>query len=324
MTLPCECWWDSAPELIDQRWDADGASTLGPFSGVTTNPMLMLEACTKSPPARGSGSGWDLYLACCARSARYLASRGLTVPHCVQLDPRSAFDTPSMLAQAAEIRDRIPSSTIKVPLTSAGIETIRALSAQGVGINATWGFCVAQLVAAAQAMAEGQARAAGQAGAAPPRPRYVLTLMEGRIGELGLRAHLGDEPHHLRAAECVVFEAAYDSLRRYRDVATLLASSLRPGPGDECWHYGTMAGREVILTLPPSFLRQRGLPAPGAEYGRADEESRKLVLDTDAVRRYVAEDGFEPAEFDRLPSMVKTHGEAVRAMEGFERLARHG
>jgi hypothetical protein len=320
-TLPFECWWDSAPELLETRWQAGTAtSKLGPFSGVTTNPMLMLDACKRLPPVGHGGSGWDLYLACGARSANYLTSRQLSIPFCVQLDPRSAFDAPSMLQQAAQIRDRIPNATIKVPLTRAGIETIQVLSSTGVAINATWGFTVAQLVAAAQAIAD------AHRGVAPTatRPGHVLTLMEGRIGDLGLSSHVGCEPRRVRAAECVVFEAAYSSLRRYRDVTTLLASSLRPGPDNECWHYGTKVGREVILTLPPSFLRQQGLPSFGVEYGRVDDDSREAVLGNDVVRRYAAENGFQPHEFDRLPPLIETRGEAICAMEDFENLATHG
>jgi hypothetical protein len=225
-----------------------------------------------------------------------------------------------MLEQAAEICDRIPSATIKVPLTRAGIEVIQVLSSAGVAINATWGFSVAQLVAAARAMAGADYRARPTA----TRPRHVLTLMEGRIGDLGLRRHIGGEPRRLRAAECVVFESAYHSLQRYREVATLLASSLRSGPGRECWHYGTKAGRQVILTLAPSFLRQQGLPACNVEYGQADDDSRQSALENDVVARYSAEDGFEPCEFDRLPPLIKTRDETVCAMQSFESLANHG
>jgi Transaldolase/Fructose-6-phosphate aldolase len=320
MTPPFECWWDSAPELIETRWQLAAAkSPLGPFRGVTTNPMLMLEACKQLRPAYTGGSGWELYLACGARSAGYLISHQIPVPFCVQLDPRSAFDVRSMLEQAAEIHDRIPSATIKVPLTRAGIETIHVLSATGIAINATWGFSVAQLIAAAQAMADAHRRMASTA----TWPRQVLTLMEGRIGDLGLSTHLGCEPKLVRAAECVVFDSAYKSLRRYRGVVTLLASSLRKGPGDECWHYGSKTGREVILTLPPSFLSQQGLPSLSIDYGHPDDDTRKAVLESDIVQRYAAEDGFEPQEFDRLPQMVETHSEAVRAMENFEQLASH-
>ena len=317
MTVPFECWWDSAPELMESQWRVDtAASRFGPFSGVTTNPMLMLEACRRLPPAERGRSGWDLYLASGARSADYLTSRRLSIPFCVQLDPRSAFDAPAMLDQAAEIRNRIPIATIKVPLTRAGIEVIGVLSSTGVAVNATWGFSVAQLATAAQAIAAGH-----RVGTPAARPRHVLTLMEGRIGDLGLSAHVGCEPKRVRAAECVVFEAAYNSLRRYRDVTTLLASSLRPGPGDDCWHYGTKVGRAVILTLPPSFLSRQGLPAAGVDYGVVDDESRAAALRNGMVRRYAAEDGFERHEFDRLPPLVKTRHEAVCAMESFEHLA---
>lgn len=319
MSLPYECWWDSPPEFIETSWQPV-TPPFGPFRGVTTNPMLMLEACKQDPPARPASSGWDLYLTCCARSARYLLSRGLSIPFCVQLDPRSAFDATAMLAQAAQIRDRIPSATIKVPLTAAGIDIIRPLASAGAAINGTWGFSVGQLAVAARAL--GDARRAVPPAAA--WPRHVLTLMEGRIGDLGLKAHVGDDPRRLRAAECVVFEAAYRSLQRYREVVTLLASSLRKGPGDECWHYGSKAGREVILTLPPPFLCQQGLPSDGAEYGCADAASRAAALGSAEVMRYAAEDGFEPREFDSLPQLISTRGEAVRAMESFEDLASRG
>lgn len=312
MTLLVECWWDSAPELM--RPDL-----LGVFSGVTTNPMLMLEACQARAPdgwRRGRGTGWDLYLSCVARSAGYLESRRMSIPLCVQLDPRAAFDTESMLRQAAEIRERIPAATIKVPMTMAGIEAIRLLVPAGATINATWGFSVAQLIAAAEAINDGH-RDAGSG-------RHVLTLMEGRIGDLGLSAHLGDDAKIVRAAECVVFDAAYHALRCYAGVATLLASSLRPGPGEQCWHFATKAGRDVIVTLPPSFLRRQGLPRLGIDYGEVDASSRAQAMGNHIARRYAAGDGFEPPEFDRLAPLVKTHEEATRAMERFECLACHG
>jgi transaldolase len=272
MTLIAECWWDSAPEFVTPDLLERGPpGALGPFRGVTTNPMLLLEACQrgmpKSPRRRSRGSGWDLYLACGARSAGFLASRQISVPFCVQLDPRSAFDTDAMLRQAAQVRQRIPSATIKVPMTMAGIEAIKLLAVTGAAVNATWGFSVAQLVAAARAMAGGQSSRVAS------RLRHVLTLMEGRIGDLGLSAHLGQDERGVRAAECVVFDAAYNALLPYGDVATLLASSLRPGPGDQCWHLAAKVGRDVIVTLPPSFLSRQGLPCLGVDYGGADGTS---------------------------------------------------
>ena len=319
MTQRLEYWWDSAPELIEhERAGWDGTGPFGPFRGVTTNPMLLLAACERQPPERWRGAtGWDLYLTCAARSAQYLEARGVSIPFCVQLHPRSAFDRRAMLRQAAEIRDRIPSATIKVPLTSAGIETIHALASAGIPVNGTWGFSVAQLVAAARAMAD----AVHARPATSPRPRYVLTLMEGRLGDLGLHEELGGDSRLVRAAECVVFEAAYESLRPYRDVATLLASSLRTGPDAGCWHYGSKAGKEVILTLPPPFLREQGLPVEGVDYGCVDEASRDAALGSELVRRYAAEDGFRPHEFDRLPPLTKTRAEVTRAIESFDDLA---
>src|SRR5207253_3127918 len=68
-----EFWWDSAPELIErERAGWDGPGPLGPFRGVTTNPMLLLAACEHLPSrGRRRGDGWDLYLACASRSAEY-------------------------------------------------------------------------------------------------------------------------------------------------------------------------------------------------------------------------------------------------------------
>jgi Transaldolase/Fructose-6-phosphate aldolase len=318
MTRGLELWWDSAPELIErERAGWDGAGPFGPFRGVTTNPMLLLAACDRLPPLSRRRGGWDLYLACASRSAEFLAARDLSIPFCVQLDPRLAFDARAMLRQAAEILHRIPAATIKVPLTSAGLDVIHGLASDGTPVNATWGFSVAQLAAAARVVAD----AVRARPVTAPRPRYVVTLMEGRLGDLGLHERLGGDSRLVRAAECVVFEAAYEALLPYRDVVTLLASSLRTGPDDGCWHYGTKAGKDVILTLPPPFLREQGVPVLGVDYGRVDETSRAAVLRSELVRRYAADDGFRPHEFDRLPPLTKTRAEVTRAMEGFESLA---
>ena len=236
-----EFWWDSAPELIERERDGwDGPGPLGPFRGVTTNPMLLLAACEHLPSrGRRRGDGWDLYLACASRSAEYLAARGLSIPFCVQLDPRSAFDAQAMLRQAAEILDRIPTAMIKVPLTSAGLDTIGALTSAGTPINATWGFSVAQLVAAARVLAD----AVRARPATAPRARYVLTLMEGRLGDLGLHEELGGDSRLVRAAECVVFEAAYTSLRPHRSVATLLRRRFGLGPTTDAGTTGRRRAR---------------------------------------------------------------------------------
>lgn len=311
MSVSFECWWDSVPELLGPRWRAERTSIFGPFSGITTNPMLMLEAARSLPLPAPAESGWELYLACAERSARHLADLGLSLPFCVQLDPRLAADTGAMLDQAAQIMGRIPQATLKVPLTSAGIAAMGPLAASGVPINATLGFCVAQLVAAARTIA---------ASGGPPR-RHVLTLMQGRLGDFGLSAFVGPEPRRVRAAESVVFHAAYEALRPYRGTVTLLTGSLRPGPDQECWNYADKIGKEVIATLPPSFLDKVGLPLSGRDFGRVDDRLYEQALSDPDVRRYAAEDGFTPAESDRLAPLIRTHDEMVRAITGFDALS---
>lgn len=319
MTSRLRCWWDSAPELIESSgWLDASTSGLGPFVGVTTNPMLMLAACRDRPPPGRAASGWALYLACARRSASYLAERGLDHPFCVQLDPRAAFDTDAMLVQADQIAEAVPGATIKVPMTEAGIEAMEMLASSGFAINATWGFSVAQLMAAARALGGGPAPTG-----VDPRP-HVVTIMEGRLGDLGLRHHLDGDVRALRAAECIVFESAYEALRPFRGVMTLLASSLRPGPGTECWHYGSKLGHEVILTLPPAFLRDQGLPREDGAYGRADRGLLDEVLQQAVVKRYAATDGFQATDFDTLEPLLLTHREAVKAMDRFEEIAARG
>ncbi|MFE3186560.1 transaldolase family protein [Streptomyces violascens] len=313
MSLLFECWWDSAPELQEPRWREGHEAPFGPFTGVTTNPMLLLDAARRSLPETTASTGWELYLACAERSANHLASLGASMLMCVQLDARLADDAAAMVVQAKEIRSRIPNAMIKVPLSAAGIETIGALAAEGVPINGTWGFSVAQFVAAARAIKD--------AGHPEPRPRHLVSCLQGRLGDLGLSEHLGKDPRRLRAAEAAVFDAAYRELEPYRDVVTLMGASLRPGPDQECWSYSAKAGKNVLLTLPPSFLDKVGLPRTDADYGVVDETLYQLALSNDGVRRYAEADGFTAAEFDLLPPLVRTRDEAVAAFAEFDVMA---
>ena len=87
MSTLFECWWDSAPELMEPDWlAADATSPFGPFSGITTNPMLMLDAFLRQPLRGHADSGWDLYLAC-AGVVVLPARAPEPISPCVVLDP---------------------------------------------------------------------------------------------------------------------------------------------------------------------------------------------------------------------------------------------
>jgi len=70
----------------------------------------------------------------------------------VQVDPRFYNSSQKMVAHGRELADLAPNIMIKVPATEAGMAAIEDLTADGISINSTVSFSVAQAVAAAEAV----------------------------------------------------------------------------------------------------------------------------------------------------------------------------
>jgi transaldolase len=166
----------------------------------------------------------------------------------IQIDPTLNRSTPLMVEQARHFDTLAPNVQIKFPAVAAGIEGMERVTEEGITINATVSFTVAQALAVGEAMerALGRREAAGHdtSWMAP-----VCTIMIGRTDDWIKAANTRDgitvDPAAPDWAGIAVFKraAAIYEERGYR--TRLLAAAYRHHK-----HWSELIGGDVSMTIP--------------------------------------------------------------------------
>jgi len=320
------------------------------FRGVTTNPPLSLqviktresyvtqlvdELIEKNPCLDKEVLFWltykeivrrgaEMYLGVFKRSQyRYGYLSG-------QVDPRNLTNKEKMISQALELTSLSPNVMIKVPGSKEGYEVIKVLTSRGISTNNTLTFVLPQLMACAKAVKEGL-EIAKQNGVDLTRWRSVITHMAARYGDLGdLRREaesLGIDLSEadVRWAELAIFKRAYRLVKERGYPSKMLICSMRISPilneKKYCWHLEKLAGGDIVVTCPPSFIEGVFEFMDGTEFRpQIDEEVPRAVLDKllriPYFEKAYREDGLTPDEFNRHPALVATAIEFSRATDG--------
>jgi transaldolase len=376
-----EVWWDSSP-LVFESWcqkvlakaDSGDRETLtrqfermynpeNPekqlFRGVTTNPILSMEAISENEPYWRSVAQamakknygldeeslfWLLYKEVVKRgSDMYLPLFQATRFHegylSGQVDPRKSFEGATMLEQALEMHAINPNVMIKVPGTAEGYPVIEELTSRGISTNNTLTFVLSQLIDCAKSVRRGLEKAKAD-GVDLSRWRSVITYMLARYGDVGGLREAGREKGielsdgDVRVAELAILKKAYRLLKEADYQSKLLPCSLRVGPTVDghlrVWHLEEMAGADVVVTVPPFYLEQI-VNFPDAETiafheGRIDVDPPRELMDRlmriPYFERAYEADGYARSEYNSHPGLVKTAEEfsaSTEEMVGFAR-----
>jgi len=366
-----EIWWDSSP-LVYPTWKQKLADDASPreedflkkyfehffnptnpesqvFRGVTTNPILSLEAMNsnkeywrevvrgivKREPQLDDDSlfwltykevikrGSDIYISLFEKS-NY--TQGFLS---AQLDIRDIDNVDHMMAKALELTSINPNIMVKVPGSKAGYEVIKKLTSKGIATNNTLTFVASQLMDCAYAVKEGLV-IARKNGVDLSRWRSVITHMEGRFGELGelkeeaLKVHVELSDGDIRLAELAIFKKVYKKLKAEEFESKLLSCSLKLGPkidGEVClWHLEHIVGADVVVTCPPKFIKALLLePINFSENNHIGHEIPQEVITklmkVEYFKRAYSEDGFSKEEYSELIAFKKTKEEHLKATE---------
>jgi transaldolase len=212
-----------------------------------------------------------------------------------------------MVTQAFAFDGLAPNVIVKFPATAAGIEAMEEASYQGISVNATVSFSVAQAFAAAEAVERGMQRRSAE-GKDTDHMGPVITIMMGRLEDWlrdvverdGLTVH----PSALPWAGVAVFKRAYAEWAARGFHARLLGAAIR-----HHLHWSELIGGDVIITMPSSWQRR---------FNASSVEVRRRIKDpvdsahVDELRRlpdFVAAhepDGLAVADFDGWGPSVKT------------------
>jgi len=317
---------------INTRWGNDYATGLTHALRrgavlVTTNPPL-IDIARKSNPAmwnpvrdeiKNSFPDYSTEQLCSLMTMRvvlancreirpiYEATKGEFGYVSLQVNPKNYTDAKGMITEAqmlyAKLEDEIggtPNVVFKLPATKAGIEAVEKLTGQGMGVNVTVNFAVAQEVAFAEAIEKGNAKTS------------FLTLMSGRLDdpirdEL-LSLGVPDAEIVARWGGVAVARRVYDIIYRQKNYTKsyLLQASLR-GP----WNIDELVTDEqwkIFITVFPDKAEEYDSTARDIR-PRMREQVPSDMLDklnlSKIFRQAYETDGLKIEEFDTyLPVAV--------------------
>lgn len=282
--------------------------------GITTNPPLCAAAVAARP------AEWEMQMGTIIKSApdpsvkaeglvrlvvtegaRKLAaifsgSAGVLGHICGQVDPSMAGDRTAMLAMGHRFAAWAPNVSVKVPATSAGLEVLEELAAEGVPVTGTVSFSLSQLLAIAEAHARGSRRA--EAKGLRPAPCNAV-LMIGRIDDYLMDVAADNRsaasPDDVRKAGLAIAKRCYGIFRERNYAAKLCVAALRG-----TYHATELAGGDIVLSIHPKYQKPlRGNDVPKEERMSCPVEPGVIErLGTmKEFRRAYEPDGLSPAEF---------------------------
>jgi transaldolase len=329
---------------IDSRWGHDAAAGLtwairrGAVL-VTTNPVMVNTVCREDPAT------WDPvrdrlraeHPRATAEERASLMTLSVVLDECrellpifratggrfgrvsLQISPRSNDDATAMAAEVrdlyARLRDELgdpPNTLFKIPGTSAGLEAVRLLTAEGIGVTVTVSASADQVLAFADVIERGTA------------PTSLLVLMMGRLDdpvrdEL-VAAGVDDAEAASRWASVAVLRRVYPLLFEERSIArsAVLAASMR-GP----WSIDGSIARGAVPTFITCF------PDKARGYDDEPRDIRSAIhepVPTDVLGRLEQSETFRrahgvgvmsPADFDTFVPVTQTLAQFMRNYDEF-------
>jgi transaldolase len=296
--------------------------------GATANPTIVTDVwkqdparwrarvaalALERPEANEVDLAWQVVDEMSVRAAPLLlpafeASGGRQGRLSTQTDPTFHRSALRMLAQSLHFAGIAPNIIVKFPATSAGLDAMEEASANGVSVNTTVCFSVAQAIAAAEAIERGIRRreASGESTAAMGP---VVTIMMGRI-EDWLRVQterdgIIADPVSLPWSGIAVFKRAYGLFRERGYRARLLGAAIR-----HQYHWSELIGGDVVITMPASWQRRFNASSVEVRPRMDDPVDPAIVAELgahfpDFVRAYEP-DGLRRDEFDSFPPTART------------------
>ena len=195
----------------------------------------------------------------------------------LQTNPADFRDASRMCQQALHFSSLAPNIQVKFPTTAAGLQALEDATAQGVVINATVAFTVAQAIAVGEAVDRGLKRYEADGGDTS-RFSPVCSLMIGRLDDwMKVLVERDDIALHPNAADwsgIAVFKRAYGIYQERGFRTRLLAAAYR-----HRLHWTELVGGDIVMTMTHAWqvrFNESGInPSP-----RID-----VPVDTDIDRR---------------------------------------
>ncbi|MCD8224479.1 MAG: transaldolase [Clostridiales bacterium] len=318
-------WCDSCAE-DDLTWGIEHG-----IVGATTNLVIVGSVLKKELPMwegrirelfaqPGIGEdevAWQLIEEMGKRGAKmleplFVESKGKYGRLSIQTNIKNYKKTEEMTAQAVRFSKLAPNMQVKMPASPAGIRAYEEATYQGVNINATVSFSVAQAVQVAEAVERGLARRRKE-GLPTDDMTPVCTIMIGRVDDwlkkVVKRDNIAIDPECLEWAGVAVFKHAYEIFQERGYKTRLLTAAYR-----NHYAWSQFVGGAVSMTLTRYYLEQVETSGFAVEETMNKPVDPRLIAQLKAklpdFDRAYEEDGMKPEEFEH-------YGAFITCLEGF-------
>ena len=332
-------WNDSADpkELKD-------ALTWG-IVGATCNPVIALTALKADqehwvgrikdyakahPTATDDAIGWAMVKELSINAAKlfepeFEKQNGRNGRLSIQTDPRNFRDAKALADQAVEFSQLAKNIIVKIPVTSEAIAAFEEATYQGVSINATVSFSVAQTIAVAEAIERGLKRREAE-GKDVSQMGPVCTIMVGRVDDwvkvgaekMGAKV----DPEILEWAGVAVFRHAHKvyTERGYR--TRLLSAAFR-----NHMHWSEIIGGDSVTSPPYAWqvkINEMGI-TPNLNSVNEPIEARildPLLENFPEFRKMYDVDGLKEEEFTHFGATLRTLRGFLQSVNDLESFVR--
>lgn len=217
----------------------------------------------------------------------------------IQTNAKFYRNADKILEQAMHLNSLAPNMQVKIPASAAGIRAMEEATYQGISINATVSFTVAQAVAVAEAVERGLARRKGE-GLDCDRMSPICTLMIGRTDDW-MKDYVSEtdaivKPECLEWAGIAVIKKAHRIFRERGYRTGLLSAANR-----NVYHWSELVGGELSQTINYKWYRRLdrcNVKVENRMDHPVDEEYLAELYRLEEFPQVYEEDGLRPEEFE--------------------------
>ena len=243
----------------------------------------------------------------------------------LQVNAKNYRNVKKMAEQAVEISKLAPNMQVKIPASGAGIQAIEEATYQGVSINATVSFTVAQAVAVAEAVERGLKRREAE-GLPTEDMAPICTIMIGRTDDW-LKKYLTAENKVISAealewAGVAVIKNAYKIYNERGFRTRLLSAANR-----NTHHWQELVGGDLAPTINYKWqirLNNSNLPVEDRMADPIPQEYMDELLTVDEFHKSFDVDGMKPEEFtsyggfrDTISGFIKGYDDLCQLIRGY-------
>lgn len=332
-------WNDSADpkELQD-------ALTWG-IVGATCNPVIALTAlkadkdhwvtrikeyAKANPSTTDDQIGWAMVKELSINAAKlfepeYEKQNGRNGRLSIQTDPRNFRNAKALSDQALEFSQLAKNMIVKIPVTTEAIAAFEEATYQGVSINATVSFSVAQTVAVAEAVERGLKRREAE-GKDISQMGPVCTIMVGRVDDwvkvAADKAGISVDPGIMEWAGVAVFRNAHKVYQERGYRTRLLSAAFR-----NHMHWSEIIGGDSVISPPYAWqvkINKSGI-VPNLNSVNEPIEARILEPMLEKMpefRKMYEVDGLKVEEFTNFGATLRTLRGFLQSVNDLESFVR--